>query len=51
MTALLLFGKRFPLVLDLGRLVLPLLADDLGDLWIGEAWVLSNYLGLVVLTV
>ena len=26
---LLLFSKRFPLVLDLDRLVLPLLADDL----------------------
>ena len=50
-TKLLLFCKRFPLVLDLGGLVLPLFADDLGDLWVGKAGILSDDLGLMVLTV
>ena len=51
MTKLLFFCKRFPLVLDLGGLVLPLLADDLGDLWVGKTRILSDDLGLMVLTV
>lgn len=51
MTKLLFLCKRFPLVLDLGRLILPLLADDLGDLWVGKTRILSDDLGLMVLTV
>lgn len=51
MTKLLLFSKCFPVVLHLGRLILPLLTNDLGDLWISETWVLSDYVCLVMLTV
>ena len=48
---LLFFRKRFPLVLDFRRLVLPLFADDFGDLWVGKTRILGNDLGLMVLTV
>lgn len=34
MAKLLLFRESFPLALDLRWLILPLLADDLGDFWI-----------------
>lgn len=51
MAKLLFFRKRFPLVLDFRRLVLPLFADDLGDLWIGKAGILGDDLGLMVLTI
>jgi hypothetical protein len=48
---LLLLGKLLPLVLALLGLVAPLLADNLGDLWVGEPWVCLHHLGLVVLAV
>lgn len=51
MAEFLLFCKSFPLVLNFDRLAAPLLADDLGYLWVGEAGMLSDDLGLVVLTV
>ena len=51
MAEFLLFGKGFPLVLDFGWLIAPLFADDLGDFWISKTWMLSNDLGLMVLTV
>jgi hypothetical protein len=50
--ALLLFlGKQLPLVLALLGLVAPLLADDFGDLRVGEPRVLLHHLSLVVLAV
>ena len=51
MAELLLFSKGLPLVLDFGWLIAPLFADDLGDLWISKTRMLSNDLGLVVLTI
>lgn len=51
MSKFLFFCERFPLILLLGRLVLPLLTDDLGDLWIGESWIPGNDVGLMMLTV
>jgi hypothetical protein len=48
---LLLLGEKFPLVLAFLGLQAPLLTDDLGDLWVGEARVLLNHLRLVVLAV
>jgi hypothetical protein len=48
---LLLLGKQLPLVLALLGLLTPLLADDLGDFWVSEPWVLLHHLGLVVLAV
>jgi len=48
---LLLFGQCFPLVLHVERLVLPLLADDFGDLRVREPRVLGDDAGLMVLTV
>lgn len=51
MAEFLFLSKRFPLVLGLWRLILPLLANDLGDLWIGKTRVLGNNLRLVLLTI
>lgn len=51
MAKLFFFCKSLPLVLDLGRLVAPLLANDLRYLGIGETRVLRNDAGLVVLTI
>lgn len=51
MTKLLFLSECFPLVLDFRGLVLPLLADDLGDFWIRKAWILGNNVGLMVLAV
>jgi len=51
MAKLLFFSKSLPLVLDLNRLVLPLLADDLGDLGIRKAGVQRDDLGLMMLAV
>lgn len=51
MSQLLLLGEVLPIVLDLVGLDSPLLSDDLGDLWVGEARVLGNDLSLMVLSV
>jgi hypothetical protein len=51
MVLLLLLGEQLPLVLALLGLLAPLLADDLGDFWVGKPWVLLHHLGLVVLAV
>lgn len=51
MSEFLLFSKRLPLVLDFDWLIAPLFADDLGDLWISKTRMLSNDLGLVMLTI
>lgn len=51
MAKFLLFGESLPLVLDFDRLAAPLLADNLGYFWVSEAGMLSDDLGLVVLTV
>lgn len=48
---LLLIGETSPLVFALFRLVLPLVADNLGDLGVGGAWVGGYGLLLVVLSV
>jgi len=48
---LLFFSEPFPLVLDLDRLVLPLLADDLGDIGVRKAWILRDDLSLMMLAV
>jgi hypothetical protein len=48
---LFLLGQQLPLVLALLGLQAPLLADDLGDLWVGEPRVLLHHLRLVVLAV
>lgn len=48
---LLLFSKRFPPCFDLWSLVLPLLADDFGNLRVRETGILSDDLGLLVLAI
>ena len=47
----LFFGKHFPLVFLFGRLVLPLLSNDLGDFRISKPRILRDNLSLVVLAV
>lgn len=51
MSELLLFGKCLPLAFHLRWLILPLLTDDLGDLGIGKTRMLSDYVGLLVLSI
>jgi hypothetical protein len=51
MSELLLFSERLPLALGIRRLILPLLADDLGNFRICKAWMVCNYLSLIVLTI
>ena len=51
MSELLLFSKRFPPCFHLGRLILPLLADDLGYLRVREAGILGDDLCLLVLAI
>jgi hypothetical protein len=48
---LLFFGEPFPLVLVLLALLAPLLAYDLGDVWVGKAGVLRDNVTLVVLAI
>ena len=51
MADFLLFSESLPLVLDFCGLVLPLFADDLGDLRIRKARMLSDYARLVMLSI
>ena len=51
MAKLLCLAESFPPILFFGRLILPLLTNDLGYLWIGETGILTNDAGLVVLAV
>lgn len=51
MSYFLFFCELLPAILDVFGLYPPLLANDLGYLWIGESWVLRDDLGLVVLSV
>lgn len=51
MTKFLFLGKSLPLVLHFDRLIAPLLSDNLGNLRIGKAWVLSYDLSLMMLAI
>ena len=51
MALFLLFGESVPLGFDVFPLVLPLVADDLGDFRVGKPRVVGDYLGLLVLSV
>ena len=45
------FGEPVPLGFDVFPLVLPLVADNLGDFGVGEPWVVGGYLGLLMLSI
>lgn len=45
------FSIRLPLILLLVSLVPPLLSDDLRDVWVGKARILSYNSGLMILTI
>jgi hypothetical protein len=50
--ALLFFIRQcFPVVFDFLGLVLPLFSNDLGDVRVGQVWVASDNLGLVMLAI
>ena len=51
MAEFLFLSEGFPLCLDLNCLIAPLFADNLGDFRIGEARVLRDDFGLMMLTV
>jgi hypothetical protein len=51
MAELFFLSEGFPLSLDLNCLIAPLLANYLGDLWIGETGVLRDDFGLLMLAV
>jgi hypothetical protein len=51
MAELFFLSESFPLCLDLNCLIAPLFADDLGDLWVGEARILRDDFRLMVLAV
>jgi hypothetical protein len=51
MAELFFLSESFPLGLDLNCLIAPLFADDLGDLWVGEARILRDDFGLMMLAV
>lgn len=45
------FREALPVVLDVGGFLAPVVADDLGDVWVREAGELRHHVGLVVLAV
>jgi len=51
MTKLFFLSESFPLGLDFSCLIAPLFADNLGDLWVGEARILRDDFGLMMLAV
>lgn len=51
MAKLLFLSERFPLSLDFDCLIAPLLANDLGDLRVGETGILRDDLGLMMLAI
>lgn len=51
MSKLFFFGESFPAVFLLQALVLPLFADDLGDIWIGKTGMTSNNVTLIMLAI
>jgi hypothetical protein len=51
MAELFFLSESFPLGLDLNCLIAPLFADDLGDFWVGEARILHDDFGLMMLAV